>query len=407
MDQNQEIQDLNTRRIKKRVFEIISIGYTGDFASKLFDIWTTAAILANLVIVIAETFTLPAPVLTVLMVIETITVISFTIEYILRVWTAEYLYPGLSRAKARVRYIFSFMGLVDLVSFLPFYLPAVFPAGIVAFRMLRVVRILRLFRITGYYDSLNVIGDVLRRKKNQLISSIFIILVLMLASSLCMYSLEHAAQPEVFDNAFSGLWWAVSTLLTVGYGDIYPITLAGRIFGIITTFLGVGMVAIPTGILSAGFVEQYQILKESQEYALNEELRFVRLDIESDHLWKGKSVRDLTLPPGMILAVIRRGEETILPNPTVQIREGDSLVLGAEATAKDAEIEMKELKLRGMHPWVGQKLKDLDISRQTLITLIHRGDTSFIPNGETQLQAGDTLFLYTKHKVMDAETLII
>ncbi len=363
--------------------------------------------MANLVIVIAETYTLPAPVLTVLTVIETITVISFTIEYILRVWTAEYLYPGLSRAKARVRYIFSFMGLVDLVSFLPFYLPAVFPAGIVAFRMLRVVRILRLFRITGYYDSLNVIGDVLRRKKNQLISSIFIILVLMLASSLCMYSLEHAAQPEVFDNAFSGLWWAVSTLLTVGYGDIYPITLAGRIFGIITTFLGVGMVAIPTGILSAGFVEQYQILKESREYALNEELRFVRLDIESDHPWKGKNVRDITLPPGMILAVIRRGDETILPNPTVQIREGDSLVLGAEATAKDAEIEMKELKLQDMHPWVGQKLKDLDISRQTLITLIHRGDTSFIPNGETQLQAGDTLFLYTKHKVMDAETLII
>ena len=82
----------------------------------------------------------------------------------------------------------------------------------------------------------------------------FIILVLMLGSSLCMYSLEHDAQPEVFKNAFSGVWWSVSTLLTIGYGDIYPITPAGKAMGIFITFLGVGMVAIPTGIISAGFV---------------------------------------------------------------------------------------------------------------------------------------------------------
>ncbi len=391
--------------IKRRAFEIVSIGYTGDFLSKLFDIWITAAILANLVIVIAETYTLPVRVLAVMRVIEIITVVGFTIEYVVRVWTADLLYPGVTPAKARVKYIFSFYGIIDLVSFLPFYLPVMFPRGIVAFRMLRVIRILRLFRITPYYDALNVIGDVLRRKRDQILSSVFIILILMVASSVFMYGLEHEAQPEVFENAFSGIWWSVSTLLTVGYGDIYPVTLAGRVFGIIITFLGVGMVAIPTGILSAGFVEQYQILKESKDYIMNAEISFVRLQIGDDHPWKGKKVRDLSLPPGMILAVIQRDEETLVPNGETQIREGDSLILGAEAVSEDSQITLKELKLNEKHPWIGHRIKDIDISRQTLIVMIRREGQAFVPNGETVLQVGDTLFVYSKHKVQDAEMI--
>ncbi len=391
--------------IKRRAFEIVSIGYTGDFLSKLFDIWITAAILANLVIVIAETYTLPVRVLAVMRVIEVITVVGFTIEYVVRVWTADLLYPGVTPAKARVKYIFSFYGIIDLVSFLPFYLPVMFPRGIVAFRMLRVIRILRLFRITPYYDALNVIGDVLRRKRDQILSSVFIILILMVASSVFMYGLEHEAQPEVFENAFSGIWWSVSTLLTVGYGDIYPVTLAGRVFGIIITFLGVGMVAIPTGILSAGFVEQYQILKESKDYIMNAEISFVRLQIGDDHPWKGKKVRDLSLPPGMILAVIQRDEETLVPNGETQIREGDSLILGAEAVSEDSQITLKELKLNEKHPWIGHRIKDIDISRQTLIVMIRREGQAFVPNGETVLQVGDTLFVYSKHKVQDAEMI--
>ena len=113
-------------------------------------------------------------------------------------------------------------------------------------------------------DALNVITEVIRRKRDQILSSVFIIVMLIIASSLCMYSLEHEAQPEVFKNAFSGIWWSVSTLLTVGYGDIYPVTVLGKMFSIIITFLGVGMVAIPTGILSAGFVEQYSLLRSLQ-----------------------------------------------------------------------------------------------------------------------------------------------
>ena len=108
------------------------------------------------------------------------------------------------------RFAFLFTGLFTIF----------FPSGTIAFRMIRIVRIFRLFKINAYYDTLTVIKEVINSTRQQLISSVFIILVLMLASSLCMYSLENEAQPEVFSNAFSGIWWAGSTLLTVGYGDI-------------------------------------------------------------------------------------------------------------------------------------------------------------------------------------------
>ena len=128
--------------------------------------------------------------------------------------------------------------------------------------MFRIIRILRVFRIHHYADPLRVIGDVIKKKKGQLLSSIFSVFILMIASSLMMYNLEHEAQPEAFANAFSGFWWAANTLLTVGYGDIVPVTLAGKICGTLLTFLGVGIVAIPTGILSAGFMEQVSIVRE-------------------------------------------------------------------------------------------------------------------------------------------------
>lgn len=166
----------------------------------------------------------------------------------------------MEQKKARIRFLFSFEGIVDLLTILPFF----FLLGFSAFRMLRVVRIFNLFRINAYYDSFNVITSVLYEKKNQILSSVFIILVLMLASSLSIYSAENKAQPEVFNNAFSGIWWSMSTIFTVGYGDIYPVTVMGKIMAVVITFLGVGGVAIPTGIISAGFVENYTEMQRNR-----------------------------------------------------------------------------------------------------------------------------------------------
>ena len=259
-----------------------------------------------------------------------ITVIGFTIEYILRVWTAEYLYPNKCTGIARIKYIFSGSGIVDLLSFLPNYLPVFFPAGAVAFRMFRVIRILRIFRVNSYYDALNVITEVIRRKRDQILSSVFIIVMLIIASSLCMYSLEHEAQPEVFKNAFSGIWWSVSTLLTVGYGDIYPVTVLGKMFSIIITFLGVGMVAIPTGILSAGFVEQYSLIKKSTDYLMEKELKFIKLIITKDHNWNEKKVCELSLPRGLILAAVLRNGDTL-------IKSGDIVFVFSKRYMADAQ----------------------------------------------------------------------
>lgn len=306
-----------------------------------------------------------------------------------------------------VKYIFSMAGVIDILSFLPYYLPFFFPSGTAAFRMFRVVRIFRLFRINAYYDSLNVITEVITNKKQQLMSSFFIILILMLASSLCMYSLEHEAQPEIFCNAFSGIWWSVSTLLTVGYGDIYPVTNLGKIFSIFITFLGVGMVAIPTGIISAGFVEQYSRLKRIGDYAREEDIHFIKVRLRKDDLWAGCRIMDLGLPHGVIIAVIQRGSETLVPRGEVTLNAGDTLVLGAGALKHDKPINLKEIVLKKQHPWNGMRIKDLDISRQTLIVMVKRRGMAVIPKGNLILHEGDKLILYTKLHLASEEIIEI
>lgn len=190
--------------IKKRIFQIMQIGDKRDLISKFFDYFIVFAIFLNLGVVIYDTFDSSLPYKTILDMIELVTLIIFLIEYILRLWTADLLYPEESRGRAVSHFVFSFYGLVDLFTFLPYFIPFMFPSGIVAFRMLRVIRIFRLFKINQQYDAFNVIIDVLSEKKNQIFSSVCMIFVMMIAASLCMYSLEHEAQPDVFSNAFSG-----------------------------------------------------------------------------------------------------------------------------------------------------------------------------------------------------------
>ena len=388
---------------RRRVYEIVNVGAAEDLISRAYDFLNTFIIVVNLAVSVAETFrTVREAYGGLLLAIEAVTAAFFAVDYALRVWTARFLYPGRTEPKALVRYIFSFTGLVDLLSFLPYYLPVFFPAGAVAFRMFRVVRIFRLFRLNKYYDALNVITEVVSSKRQQLLSSVFIILVLMVAASLCMYSLEHEAQPEVFANAFSGLWWAVSTLLTVGYGDIYPVTFLGRVFSIVITFLGVGMVAIPTGIISAGFVDQYSRIKRIGEYANEKDVRFIKVTLIGKDAWAGKTVRGLGLPAGVIVAAIQRGKETVIPRGDVALKAGDALVLGAESLGDDSPIELKKVVLKARHPWNGQPIRDLDISRQTVIVTVERRGKALIPNGDLVLREGDRIFLYTKlHRKSD------
>lgn len=241
------------KKIKSQVFEIIEVGKS--LPSRIFDVFIIIMIILTLITVIAETFDIPSFCQNIFDKFEIVSVIVFTIEYILRIWTADLLHPELSPLRARLKYIVSFMAIIDLLAILPFYLPFFIKIDLRALRALRVVRLLRIFKINRYTNALNTIGQVFKNKASQLISSIMIVGLLMIIASVLMYNIESAAQPETFSNAIEAMWWAVATLTTVGYGDVYPITAAGKVLATIIAFLGIGMVAVPTGIITAGFSE--------------------------------------------------------------------------------------------------------------------------------------------------------
>jgi len=297
---------------KKRIFDIIQIGQTGDVPSRLFDLFIVTTILLNILSLILLTFEQLSGFFPLFYTVEYVTVLIFCLEYAARIWTCEYIY-GEKGIRSVVRFLFSFDGIIDLFTILPLF----FLGGFIAFRFLRVARIFHLFRINSAYDSFNVITSVIYEKRNQLISSLFIIWVLVLASSLCMYNAEHAAQPEVFKNALSGIWYSVATIFTVGYGDVYPVTIAGKIMGMCITFLGVGAVAIPTGIISAGFVEQYTKYQGEQNNGSVSSMR-----IEGDSEYKGKETGAL---PVHVVLIVRDGE-AIVPLQTTRIKYNDVII---------------------------------------------------------------------------------
>lgn len=243
------------KKFKKRLFEIIQAANDNDVTSRIFDIGIICLIVINVILVIADTFDLPPVISQISTIIELVSVIIFSIEYACRLWTSDLLYPDLKPYKARIKYIFSFMALIDLFAILPFYIPFIIKIDLRVLRMLRIIRLFRVFKINRYTSALSAIATVFKRKKNQLISSIFVVLLLMVIASVLMYNVEHDAQPEAFSNAFSALWWAVATLTTVGYGDVYPVTVFGKILSAVIALLGIGLVAVPTGIISAGFME--------------------------------------------------------------------------------------------------------------------------------------------------------
>lgn len=310
--------------MKEKIFNIIQIGDKSNRVGRMFDIFITITIVTNILITFMQTFPELSFLSGVFRVVEYITIVIFCVEYALRIWTAEYLYPDRSRSGARLRFLVSFDGVVDLLTIIP----AFFLSGFVIFRMLRVARIFHLFRLNAKYDSFNVITTVLYEKRNQIISSVFIVMILMLASSLCMYSVEHEAQPEVFRNAFSGIWWSMSTLLTVGYGDIYPITTLGRVMAIGIAYLGVGVVAIPTGIISAGFVEQYQ-RKSNISSLKNEDIREIA-EIFVDRRYAGKTVEEVEDDNQITIFLVLREDLSILPQKDTVLRMNDIMVIREE-----------------------------------------------------------------------------
>jgi voltage-gated potassium channel len=250
--------------LRKRLFEILEPAPEKDLSSKVLDIGLLVLILLNVIAVILET--IPGwrkEYGTYCDAFETFSLAVFSIEYFLRLWTCveseEYSHP----TKGRIKFAISPLALIDLLAILPFILHFIFPVDLRVVRILRFVRIFRVFKLYRYSKTLQILGKVFGQKKEDLlITLVFGFFFLIIASSL-MFLLEREAQPKAFSSIPAAMWWGVATLTTVGYGDIYPVTPFGKALGSIIAIVGIGMFALPAGILASGFSEAMESRKDT------------------------------------------------------------------------------------------------------------------------------------------------
>jgi voltage-gated potassium channel len=247
---------------RRRLWELHELIYDPDDHSAVldwYDISLTGLIILNILAVVLETVaSLGVPFAPYFRAFEVFSVAVFTLEYVARLWActadSRYAHP----IWGRLRYATTFMVLIDLLAFAPFYLPAVLPVDLRFMRGLRLFRLLWVLKLGRYSKSLSLLGRVLRAKTADLGTAVFGLLVLLVIAASVMYYVEHGAQPELFSSIPASMWWAVSTLTTVGYGDIYPITPLGKVTSSFISVLGIGLFALPAGILAAGFSEERQ-----------------------------------------------------------------------------------------------------------------------------------------------------
>lgn len=189
---------------------------------------------------------------------ETFSVAVFTVEYVLRLWVAPLDERYRGGFRGRLRYAMTPMALIDLLAILPALLPLLFALDLRIIRLLRIFRLFRLLKMSRYVQSLDTLDDVVRSRKEELLVTTVMIAMLLLFAASLMYVVEGEAQPDKFPDIPSALWWGIATLTTVGYGDVFPITPMGKLLGGLIAFLGIGMFALPTGIIASGFAEEIQ-----------------------------------------------------------------------------------------------------------------------------------------------------
>jgi len=235
----------------------------GEWPSRLFDYLLITLIVANALAMMLET--LPtirgSQWIVTFHIFEIVSVMLFTLEYLARVWTcveARNEHGG-SPFRRRLRYMMSPMAIVDLLAILPFYLSMFLPFDL---RVLRLFRLTRLIKLGRYSQSIQTLMTVLRNEAKTLFAALTFILIVMTFAATGIYYIERHAQPDEFSSIPASLWWALVTLTTVGYGDVVPVTTPGRVFGGIITLLGVGLYALPAGILSSSFTAQMQLRRD-------------------------------------------------------------------------------------------------------------------------------------------------
>ena len=179
----------------------------------------------------------------------------FVAEYVTRLGAAQAHGPSTKKASS---YAFSFFGVIDLLTILPVLLPFFFGSGLASLKALRMFRLLRVLKLVRHNQSMLRLGKVIASIRPALATTFFMTMLIVVITSIFMFQIEHEAQPEAFPNVIATFWWAITTLTTVGYGDIYPVTVAGKVFSALLSLLGIGIVAIPTGLISAAYVQELE-----------------------------------------------------------------------------------------------------------------------------------------------------
>ncbi len=248
---------------KKFIYKLVERGDHGSKVNVLFDYFIIVLILLSVVSITLESInSISINFKNELRLLDAFIVAIFTIEYLMRLYVSDLSHPARKKVQSLLKFIFSAYGIIDLISILPFYLPLVFKIDLRFLRLLRLVRFARILKINRYNNAFSLIWLVVKEKRTELtITGILAFLILTIASFF-MYYVEGDIQPDKFPNVIAAFWWAIATLTTVGYGDVFPVTWLGKLISGIIALLGIGIVALPSGIISAGFIAKLEEKKK-------------------------------------------------------------------------------------------------------------------------------------------------
>jgi len=271
-----------------RVYNILEMTDSKDFLSRAFSLFIVTLISLNVICIVLESISeLDLLYRTQFFTIEIVSTVIFALEYSLRLWSCvESETENKAPLKSRIKYVLSPLAIVDLLAFLPSILQLIFPG--IDLRFLRVLRLLRVFKLTRYFTSFELLLNVLYEERKNLAGIFFLLLVILTLAASALYLVERDIQQDKFGSIPQAMWWAIAALTTVGYGDVYPLSAAGKILGSLVTIVGIGMVALPSGILASAFSEQMRRKRESLQLAIDDAL----IDGTIDETEK-KAIKDL------------------------------------------------------------------------------------------------------------------
>ena len=247
-------------RFRARVYRVVENEDQSTIASQIFDSFIMILIVLSVLSIVLESFDyIKLHYGYHFDVFEHFTLAVFTCEYLLRLYTSDFKYPEQgSRSASAWYFASSSTGMIDFLAIAPLFLPYFLDMDLRFIRILKMTRLLRVLKLSSLTRSIVLVGDVFIEKRFELGITMFATMITILVFSTVMYHMEHEAQPELFPNIVATFWWSVITLTTVGYGDVYPITGWGKFMGGIIALLGIGLVALPTGIISSAFISKIE-----------------------------------------------------------------------------------------------------------------------------------------------------